>query len=104
MPSKFDKLAKRFKRFGVEKNMYNFMKFIKSYSIKSSVSWNHSYSKCEFLCPFNKATEKTEKTCFALDQFYIKLKTKSLFTSTSNVLPFKFKCLAAICGMVKLIP
>jgi hypothetical protein len=52
-----------------------------------------SLKKFEFLHPFSKATEKTEKkSCFALDQLYIELKAKSLFTTTSNVLPFKFKC------------
>jgi hypothetical protein len=40
-----------------------------------------------------QGTEKTEKkSCFALDQLYIELKTNSLFIKTSNVLPFKFKC------------
>ena len=34
----------------------------------------------------------------------IELKTKSLFTTTSNVLPFKFKCLTAICCCAKMIP
>ena len=50
-------------------------------------------------------SEKTEKeTCFALNQLYIELKTESLFTSTSNVLSFKFKCLTAIYCIVKFIP
>ena len=40
----------------------------------------------------------------SLTQFYIELKVKRLFTPTSNVLPFKFKCLTAICCIVKLIP
>ena len=30
--------------------------------------------------------------CFALNQLYIKLRAKRLFTTTSNVLPFKLKC------------
>ena len=57
------------------------------------LSRSGSVNKLEFLRPFSKATEKTEKkSCFALDQLYIELKTKSLFTTTSNDLPFKFKC------------
>jgi hypothetical protein len=51
-----------------------------------------SLKKFEFLRPFSKALRKLKKTCFALDQLYIELKTKSLFTSTSHVLLFKFKC------------
>ena len=33
-----------------------------------------------------------------MDQLYIELKTKSLFTTTSNVLPFKFKCRHLLAG------
>ena len=47
------------------------------------LSRSGSVKKFEFLRPFSKAAAK----CFALDQLYIELKTKSLFTTTSNVLP-----------------
>ena len=50
------------------------------------------YSYFEFLRPFRKALKKLKETCFALDQLYIELKIKSLFTTTSNFLPFKFEC------------
>ena len=39
-------------------------------------------------------TEKTEKIMFALDQLYMELKTRILYTTTSFVLSFKFKPLA----------
>ena len=39
----------------------------------------------------SKALIKLKNWCFALHQLYIELKTKSLFTTTSIVLPFKFK-------------
>ena len=48
-----------------------------------------SVKEFEFLRPFIKATEKTEKNTYQLD---IKLRAKHLFTTTSNVLPLKFKC------------
>ena len=51
-----------------------------------------SLKKFEFLRRFSKALRKLKKICFALDQLYIELKMKSLFTTTNNVLPFKFKC------------
>jgi hypothetical protein len=41
-----------------------------------------SVNKFEFLRPFSNS-------CFALYQFYIELKTKSLLTMPSNALPFK---------------
>ena len=43
-----------------------------------------SLKKFEFLCPFNKALRKLKKSCFASNQPYIELKTKSSFTTTSN--------------------
>ena len=58
--------------------------------MKGLASRSGSVKKFEFLHPFSKVTEKT--SCFALDQLYIELKMKSLFKTTSNVLPFKFKC------------
>jgi hypothetical protein len=63
-----------------------------------SLSHTAILKKFGFLCPFIK-----KKTCFALDQLYIELKTKSLFTTTSNVLPFKFKCFTAIYRLSELI-
>jgi hypothetical protein len=62
------------------------------------VSRSGSVKKFEFLRPFSKATEKTEKSCFALDQLYIELKMKRLFTTTSNVLPVKIKCRQLLAG------
>ena len=68
------------------------------------VSRSGSVKKFEFLRPFSKATEKTEKkSCFALDKLYIELKMKSLFTITSNILPFKFKWTSS-CRILTLIP
>ena len=53
------------------------------------VSRSCSVKEFEFLRPFSKATEKTEKSCFALDQLYIELKAKILpamfCLSNSNV-------------------
>ena len=43
------------------------------------VSRSGSVKKFKFLRPFIKATEKTEKSCFALDQFYIELKMKFVY-------------------------
>ena len=43
-----------------------------------------SVKKFELLSPFSKAMKKQ---CFALDQFYVELKTKSLLTIPGNVLP-----------------
>ena len=68
------------------------------------ITSQYSYFKDEFLRQFSKALRKLKKPCFALAQFYIELKVKSLFTQTSNVLPFKFKCLTAIGCFVRLIP
>ena len=63
------------------------------------VSRSGSVKKFEFLRPFSKATEKTEKkSYFASDQLYIELKAKSLSTTTINDLPFKFKCLQLLAG------
>ena len=60
--------------------------------IEGLVSRYGSVRKFEFLRPFSNATEKTEIIMFCFDQLHIALKTKSLLTTTSNVLPFKFKC------------
>ena len=61
-----------------------------------------SVKKFEFLWSFKKATDKTEKIIFCfgspLDQIYIEHKMKSLFTVSSNVLPFKFKCGQPLAG------
>ena len=43
--------------------------------------------KFEFLRPFSRPLRKLKKSCFALDLNW----KQSLFTTTSNVLPFKFK-------------
>ena len=51
--------------------------------------------------PIQSATEKTEKIIFC---FRTELKTKSLFTTTSNVLPFKFKYWQQKFCRLKLIP
>ena len=64
-------------------------------SLVPSLRNTASLKKFEFLCPFSKALRKLTKSHFALDQLYIELKTKSLFSSASkcsNVLPFKYKC------------
>ena len=72
-----------------------------SASIKIRPSWfrfmkllcnTTSSKKFDFLHHISKALRKLKKSCFALDHLYIELKTKSLFTTTSNDLPFKFKC------------
>ena len=41
---------------------------------------------------------KLKKSCFALDQLYIELKAKSLFTTTSNVFSFKIQCWQLLAG------
>ena len=53
-----DKLAKLFKRFDVKKNMYNFMKFIISYSI--IVGWTKSMYR-------NIKMEKLKNTIMSVD-------------------------------------
>ena len=53
---------------------------------------------------FEPILRQLKKTCFALEQLYMELKVKSLFETISNVLPFNFKFLTAICCIVKLIP
>ena len=50
------------------------------------------FEEIRLFVPIQQGTEKTEKKSFALDQLYIELKTKSLFTTANNVFPFKFKC------------
>ena len=45
------------------------------------MSRSGSAKKFEFLRPFIKVTEKTEKSCFALDQFYIELKMKFVYNN-----------------------
>ena len=58
---------------------------------KKSLHSRAILKKFEFLRPFIRPlhSEKTKKIMFC---FRTELKIKSLFTTTSNVLPFKFKC------------
>ena len=58
--------------------------------------------KFEFLCPFSRPLSKLKKKIMFC--FRTELNTKSLFTTTSNVLPFKFKCWQQKFCRVKLIP
>ena len=59
------------------------------------LSRSGSVKNFELLRPFSKATEKTEKYYFALDQLYIELKAKSFLQqpemfrlSNSNIVNF----------------
>ena len=45
------------------------------------VSRSSSIKNFEFLRPFSNATEKTEKSCFALDQLYIDLNMKFVYNN-----------------------
>ena len=53
------------------------------------VSRSGSVKKFDSFAPILR---KLKKSYSALDQLYIELKMKSLFKTTSKVLPFKFKC------------
>ena len=60
-----------------------------------------SFEEIRIFTPTQKVDEKTEQIMFC---FRTELNTKSLFTTTSNVLPFKFKHWQQKFCRVKLIP
>ena len=66
------------------------------------MSRSGSVKKFEFLRPFSKVTEKTEKN--HVFHWISLLKMKSLFATNSNVLPFKVQMLTTSCQILTSIP